>query len=92
MQIMFAPKNLLRHPLAKSPLAEFSETASDKDPNIQVSWGCFACRAGVVSCGRVRPEPSDKVPTTLKHPAHLCLQGVRFKRVIMDESSTSLQP
>ncbi|PRW57990.1 2-oxoglutarate mitochondrial-like isoform B [Chlorella sorokiniana] len=47
--IMFAPKNLLRHPLAKSPLAEFSETASDKDPNIQ---------------------------------------GVRFKRVIMDESST----
>ena len=34
---MFSPKNLLRHPLAKSPLAEFSETASDKDPNIQVN-------------------------------------------------------
>ncbi|KAI3434698.1 hypothetical protein D9Q98_002760 [Chlorella vulgaris] len=45
--ILFAPKNLLRHPLAKSPLAEFSESAIDKD-----------------------------------------IQGVRFKRVIMDESST----
>ena len=29
--VMFAPKNLLRHPLAKSPLAEFSEAARDKD-------------------------------------------------------------
>lgn len=34
--VMFAPKNLLRHPLAKSPLAEFSEAVADKDKNIQV--------------------------------------------------------
>lgn len=40
---MFSPKNLLRHPLAKSPLAEFSETASDKDPNIQVRCIPVAC-------------------------------------------------
>jgi 2-oxoglutarate dehydrogenase E1 component len=45
--IMFSPKNLLRHPAAKSPLAEFSESPTDKD-----------------------------------------IQGVRFKRLIMDESST----
>ena len=41
---MFSPKNLLRHPLAKSPLAEFSETASDKDPNIQVGAGAGSVR------------------------------------------------
>lgn len=29
--VMFSPKNLLRHPLAKSPMAEFSETATEKD-------------------------------------------------------------
>ncbi|KAL4441839.1 hypothetical protein ABPG77_003755 [Micractinium sp. CCAP 211/92] len=49
--VMFSPKNLLRHPLAKSPMAEFSETATEKD-----------------------------------------IQGVRFKRVIMDESSTDRSP
>jgi 2-oxoglutarate dehydrogenase E1 component len=34
--ILFAPKNLLRHPLAKSPLAEFSESAIDKDIQVRV--------------------------------------------------------
>ena len=45
--VVIAPKNLLRHPQAKSPLAEFDEVADDK---------------GII--------------------------GVRFKRLIMDESET----
>jgi 2-oxoglutarate dehydrogenase complex dehydrogenase (E1) component-like enzyme len=47
--VMFAPKNLLRHPLAKSPLAEFSEAARDKDIQVggravsaSMQCGCWA--------------------------------------------------
>lgn len=49
--IVFSPKNLLRHPLAKSPLDEFDDHADDP-----------------------------------------MIQGVRFKRVIMDDSSTDRGP
>jgi 2-oxoglutarate dehydrogenase E1 component len=49
--IVFAPKNLLRHPAARSPLSEFDDTPDD---------------AGI--------------------------QGVRFKRLIMDEGATDRSP
>ena len=45
--VLFAPKNLLRHPAAKSPLAEFSESALDQ--GIQVGWGGSGGRNA--SCG-----------------------------------------
>lgn len=49
--VMFAPKNLLRHPAAKSSLDEFDDAPDDK-----------------------------------------FIQGVRFRRVIMDESSNDRSP
>jgi 2-oxoglutarate dehydrogenase E1 component len=49
--VIFSPKNLLRHPLAKSPLSDFDEKADD-----------------------------------------VGIQGVRFKRLIMDETATDRSP
>ncbi|KAL6785511.1 OGD1 [Auxenochlorella protothecoides x Auxenochlorella symbiontica] len=49
--VVFSPKNLLRHPLARSPLTEFDD------------------------------KPDDKY-----------IEGVRFKRVIMDENATDRSP
>jgi hypothetical protein len=66
--IMFSPKNLLRHPAAKSPLAEFSESPTDKD--IQVCGCVFAavvCVCMAVGCG----QSSGRV----RHGAHEPSQG-----------------
>ena len=49
--LVFSPKNLLRHPAAKSPLKEFDDIPDDKG-----------------------------------------IQGVRFKRLIMDTSATDRSP
>ena len=58
--VMFAPKNLLRHPLAKSPLAEFSEAARDKD--IQV--GSCAVLACVCVCLSAKRGGGDSASST----------------------------
>lgn len=45
--VVFSPKNLLRHPLAKSPLTDFDDKPDDKGIVVRaLRWACCVCGAG----------------------------------------------